>query len=617
MAPMRNHIEILPRPVVEKIAAGEVIERPSSVLKELIENSIDAEAEKIEITVEDAGFALIRVADNGVGMSSDDLSRCLIRYATSKITSADDLFAVATLGFRGEALASIGAVSRMEIISSDSDSGLGTKVNSQGGEKSEPEPESHVQGTTITVRDLFFNVPARKKFMKSRKAERMNMLKMIEQVAIAFPTIHFKAWFDGKRVFDTPPVDSPRMRIAQVAGTEFAKDLIECRNSRAEMGLLLYVTPPTHASARPRYQNLYVNLRRADNDSVAYAVKEAYRRFITTQYRPAYFCFLDIDPSKVDVNVHPTKKTIKFDDEKSLFSFVFASLQSAVDTNLRPGNDELPYPDFHPPESQGRYSVVREESSSLDTKSPEQLSPTLFSSVTVDQHGNIPQPQASLQFTYKSDKTEKQLDGTMDNTVQLSENEKKIFHDLISCYQIHETYILAPIKNGILLIDQHAAHERVIYEQTLSDLRNGRTESQQLLFPITIELTASEKSVVNSSSDYFKAFGYDIQDFGGNTVAVAAIPAFLKDSDVEYSIRTMVQYLLDEDDSRRISEPEKRYASAFACGTAVRAGQKLDQEEMNGLLNSLFAAENPYTCPHGRPTVVRISLNELSRRFLR
>ncbi|MBD3320813.1 MAG: DNA mismatch repair endonuclease MutL [Chitinivibrionales bacterium] len=618
MAPKKNHIELLSGEVIEKIAAGEVIERPSSVLKELLENSIDAGAHKIEISIDDAGFALVRVADDGHGMTSDDLSKCLIRYATSKIEYSDDLFAVNTLGFRGEALASIAAVSRLELVSSDTDDGLGYVVKAEGGRKDPPEPASHIRGTTIEVRDLFYNVPARKKFMKSRKAEKMNIHKLIEQVAVACPAVHFKAVLDGKPVFDLSPVESPRMRIAQIAGTGFARDLIECRNTTPQMGLVLFITPPRHASARPRYQNLYVNLRRTNNDTVAYAIKEAYSRFITSQYRPAYFCFLDIDPSMIDVNVHPTKKLVKFDDDKSLFSFVYSSLQSAVNGTLDYQNEmKPPGHELYQPSTRHQHFGVREESALFGKTGSTQPGPPQFSTISVDADGAIPHPQTSLQFDYKFDSREKQLEQKADNSIQLSGDETGAFHDLISCYQIHETYILAQIKNGILLIDQHAAHERVIYEQALADLRKERTESQQLLFPITLELTAAEKALVDSSIEYFRAFGYDIQSFSGNTIAVAAIPAFLKDSLVEYSLRTMTEYLLDENDSKRISEPEKRYASAFACGTAVRAGQKLDQEEMNGLLNSLFAAENPYTCPHGRPTVVRISMNELSRRFLR
>ncbi len=618
---MERTVEVLPPSVVEKIAAGEVIERPASVLKELIENSIDAGSTKIDITVEDAGFSLIRIIDNGSGMSPRNLGKSLLRHATSKIQSADDLFSIGTMGFRGEALAAIAAVSRVTITSSADNSGMGYQVVSTGGEAGQVSPFEHPKGTTIVVRDLFFNVPARKKFMKTRKGEQMAMLRMLEQLVIPFPAIHFNASFEGKRTFDTPAVETLRERIADVAGIDFAKGLIECRNEQNGMDTVVYVSTPEQLKERPRFQSLYVNLRRIDNDSVSFAVREAFSKYLGASYRPSFFCFLDIDPSRIDVNVHPTKQQVKFDDERSLFGFIYSAVKRGIgDAMVKPEHFSVPSQPQSVSNSPGEKGVElslfhaaaewKKQSSAVDYS-------TIFKTAQ-PQSSPSPQPFQPLQLfrSEASDESEeKRVDSKKDSALQYEMREQ--IWDLISCYQIHGLFILAPIKNGILLIDQHAAHERVLFEQALEDLKRGRSASQQLLFPIVIELTPTEKSVVESGKDYFAAFGFEIADFGGRSLSISAIPAFIRDSVVVETIRGMIRYLLEGKNPESFLEPEKRFAAAFACGAAIKAGQKLSQEEMNALLNSLFSAKNPYTCPHGRPTLVRMSLDELSRRFLR
>ncbi|MDO5577157.1 MAG: DNA mismatch repair endonuclease MutL, partial [Fibrobacter sp.] len=336
-----NTIEILPKSVIEKIAAGEVVERPSSVLKELVENSIDADATKIEITVEDSGFSLLKVADNGKGMNSDDLAICCLQHATSKIKSADELFSIVTMGFRGEALASIAAVSRTTISSSNSLDGLGYELDNIAGVQSALKPCPHNRGTTVSVRDLFFNVPARKKFMKTNRGEHLAIVRMLEQLVIPFVSIHFTVTVDNKRIFDLPAVANPAERIASVAGAKFAKKLIMCEGSSTGLGMSIYVSTPEGLRERPRFQSLYVNLRRIDSDSVTFAVKEAFSKFLGFNYRPSFFCFLDIDPSRVDVNVHPTKQQIKFDNEKELFGFVYSVVKKGIALQMEKSTNPL------------------------------------------------------------------------------------------------------------------------------------------------------------------------------------------------------------------------------------------------------------------------------------
>ena len=616
-------IELLPQAVIEKIAAGEVIERPASVLKELIENSIDAEATRIEIFVEDAGFATMRVTDNGNGIPPQDLGKSLLRHATSKIKTADDLFSIGTMGFRGEALASVSAVSRMTICSSAEESGLGYAISSDGGIQAKLTPQPHMRGTTITVRDLFYNVPARKKFMKSRRGEQMAIMRMIEQIVIPFPTIHFSVTIDNKRILDLPVAQAAPARIADIAGPEFARTLIQCSGSREGMDARIYVSAPDKLHERPRFQSLYVNLRRIDNDSVTYAIREAFSQFLGSGFRPSFFCFLDIDPAKIDVNVHPTKQQVKFDDERELFRFIHASVKQHISSymiksdqvlsgkhQVREGisEPEVPYSVASlPHRSHDEYSTGLPVQESSDN-----VTEMLRSRMNESSEGE----QTILTFPGGKNR-DNDTEQVKENSLPLSSDVHEQMWDLIPCYQIHGVFILAPIKKGILLIDQHAAHERVLFEQALEDLKRGRSASQQLLFPIVMELTPTEKAIIESGQHYFSSFGFEINDFGGHALSVSAIPAFLRDGVVEETIRSMIKFLLDEKDPEAFLEPERRFAAAFACGAAIKAGQKLTQEEMNALLNSLFSTKNPYICPHGRPTLVRISLDELSRRFLR
>lgn len=592
---LHDRIEILPRSLADKIAAGEVIERPSSVVKELVENALDAGATRITVDIEDAGFAAIRVVDNGRGMNDADLEKSVLRHATSKIHSLDDLAALHTLGFRGEALASIVAVSRTEIVSCPDDSGLGRRLGVEGSDPGPLEPVARAQGTTITVRDLFYNTPARKKFMKTRRSERMYVARLFEQLITPYPAVHFVLSIDGQTAVDAPPVATVRERISQYAGVDFAAELMECSGEIDTVHVSLLLGSPRQAGARPRFQDLFVNLRRVDNDAVTFAMRNACSPFYPGGARPAFFCFLDIDPHQVDVNIHPTKQQVKFDNDRRIAGGIHRLVERRLRDLLAPSPAQRPSQDAAaplntvPPVTHG---TERDTIPHCDSQTT-----LLFPTV---QHS----PNAA--DCTREDPPRQDTSAADHDT-----------WDLISCYQIHNLFILAPIKNGIILVDQHAAHERVLFEQALDDLRRGNATSQQLLFPIVLEFSAAEKPVVSASRESFAALGFEMQDFGGNAVSISAIPAFLRDSQVEEAVRDMVGYLLDDTAVRCFSRPEERYAAAFACGSAIKAGQELTREEMSALLNSLFATRNPYTCPHGRPTVTRMSLEELRRRFMR
>ncbi|MDR0306772.1 MAG: DNA mismatch repair endonuclease MutL [Chitinispirillales bacterium] len=637
----KNQIKLLPVSVVEKIAAGEVVERPAAVLKELIENSIDAGAARIDITVEDAGFSMMKISDNGCGMSGNDLGMSVLRHATSKIRKSEDLFSIATMGFRGEALASIAAVSRMSVAASDNDSGLGSEIIVEGGAAGRIKPVSHLHGTTITVRDLFFNVPARKKFMKTARGETLAVIRMLEQIVVPFPAIHFTASIDGKRVLEAPCSVSLRDRICRVAGNDFSRGLIECVSEGEGFSIRAFVSTPEKMCAKPRFQSLYVNLRRIDNDSVTAAIRKAFAQYLGANNRPGFFCFLDIDPKHIDVNVHPTKQQIKFDEESSVFSFVYHTVKDGLKAagvtlndlsieNQRQGSvgdtsgENLSSNTYH-------YSIdeIRQKAACgcMEKGTVYNIHPPEFSNRSallndsdcgsVQTILDFPQPFQEV----KGNSGSGHIAETQTALISGSGEEQVERHcaswELITCFQIHSMFILAPIKNGILLIDQHAAHERVLYEQAMRDFETAAPISQQLLFPIVFEMSLTEKAVLVSANEYFIKLGFEVADFGDTAVSVSALPAFLKDRQTEETLREMVRYLLDGRSAGNFTEPQKRFAAAFACGAAIKSGQKLSQDEMNALLNSLFSTNNPYTCPHGRPTLVRISVDELARRFLR
>lgn len=616
MEKINGSIEVLPPSVVEKIAAGEIIERPASILKELVENAIDAGSAKIDVGIEDSGFSSIRVADNGRGMDAQNLQKSILRHATSKIRTADDLYAVGTLGFRGEALASISAVSRLTISSSATSEGLGYSLDCEGGSCKAVRPVSHIKGTTVISRDLFFNVPARKKFMKTRRAERIALLRFMEQLVIPFPEIHFTLSFEGKSALDVPATQSIQMRIAQIAGAEFGKNLLVCNGDREGMETEIYISRPDETRIKPRFQNLYVNFRKVESDTVLYAVREAFSQFTKSEFRPSFFCFIDVDPARIDVNVHPTKLKVKFEDEKTLFGFIFDSARRGITSTLVSPREIFSVAITGKKESLMPGHMDKNTGAGGASVSPAQVQENGpfkgFKEQSKTEYG-----QTVLSFPSSNKNENKALDSSTDYKIQLTDSEQEVAWSLISCYQIHCMFILAPIKNGILLIDQHAAHERILYEQALGELKEGRADSQQLLFPIVLELSPTEKSVVLSGNEFFRKFGFEIQDFGGNAVSLEALPAFMKDSSAESAVRDMVRYLLEEKSDIHFSDSQKRFAAAFACGAAIKAGQKLSQEEMNALLNNLFSTGNPYICPHGRPTVIRISTDELSRRFLR
>jgi DNA mismatch repair protein MutL len=424
---------------------------------------------------------------------------------------------------------------------------------------------------------------------------------VVEDVFTAFPTIHFSCICDGKKIYDVPAVQDHKLRIAQIAGMEFANDLICCKNETPQMSAQIYICSPAQAKPRPKFQNLYVNLRKIDNNSVSGAVRESFSRFISAYgNKPSWFCFLDIEPSKIDVNVHPTKQMIKFDDEKALFSFVYRTVFNGLENYQRSAVNfggsnftvaETPKEKFVFEEQQNnKYQlVVNPDFDNNSTKEIQQLKMPLMSLVT---------PQNKDEGT-----DDMKLGGNIWQTVP--------------CFQIHDRYIAVCVADGLLLIDQHAAHERVLYEKILDGMENG-IQAQTLIFPVTMELKPFEKDTVLSVRELFTKAGFDIKDFGKNTIAIYSRPTdFLRESQIKEAIEDMANQFIQENNSAILSSVHRHFAAAYACGAAIKFGYTLTSQEMNSLLTSLFSTKNPHICPHGRPTFSKVSLNEIAKRFLR
>ena len=593
-------IKLLSKNVVEQIAAGEVIERPSSIVKELLENAIDSGADKISISFENGGTSKIKVTDNGCGIEKKQLVLALTPHATSKINSAEDLYAVSTMGFRGEALASMASASKMTLTSSVSNDGAGYKITSDGGAFSDVEPVAHLKGTSVECRDLFFNLPARKKFLKSQNSEKQSVLSVAEDVFAAFPTISFTCTADGKKVYDVPAVQDHKSRISQLAGIDFANDLIYCQNETPQMSAQIYICSPSGAKPRPKYQNLYVNLRKIDNSAVSGAIRESFARFISAYgNKPSWFCFLDIEPSKIDVNVHPTKQMIKFDDEKALFSFVYRTVFNELENYQKNALTPVQKPQDYSETSEKKF--VFEE--------PKVGNYQLFVNPKFEEIEQKP-TQTSIQFIDV-------LSTDAAGGEPLGMGVGKTVWENVACFQIQNQYIAVSVSDGLLLIDQHAAHERVLYEKILDGMDEG-IESQTLIFPITMDLKPFEKETVLSVRELFAKAGFEIKDFGGNTVAVYSMPAdFSRSSQVKEAIEDMAAQFIRENNSAILSSVHRHFAASYACGAAVKFGYTLKKQEMNALLAALFSTKNPHICPHGRPTFSKISLSEIAKRFLR
>lgn len=617
-------IEVMPISLANKIAAGEVVQRPASAVKELIENAIDAGADEIVIVLQDAGSTLIQITDNGSGMSADNASRAVKRHATSKISTVEDLEAISTLGFRGEALASIASVSHFELRTGRSAVTPAIRLRYEGGEEKDSEPSPSMRGTTVTVRNLYFNVPARRNFLKRPQTELKHILDAVQVLAMSNPSVAFQLTSDGNELLSLPAERrgddlenlAARAEALFPVGTSSSFIRVEEATSYLRVRGLLGI--PDTARRSRGFQFLFVNGRWVKHRYIEHAVHAAYEYLLPEGSFPFFALFLDIDPRHVDVNVHPTKSEVKFDDERGVYGMLRAVVGRALGTNLNT-------PDFSGSRPLGglsldlsSFSGVAEQS--MDASRPASSIPDRSNS------GTLPWGEQSARGGSRADfgKASRSLyEGATQATSvpagSLSGGEvdrKGGLGEEGLLWQLHDTYILTQILSGLVIIDQQMAHERILFEQAQACLKDGFGLSQQLLFPRTIEFSASEFSLLQDLMPDLARLGFDIEPFGGHSVIVRGVPADITTGDEQSVLDEIVDQYRMFEKVEKLSGRENLARSVARRG-AVRAGIKLSPREMRALIDQLFQCELPYVSPDGRPTMIRLSGNELRERFER
>ncbi len=564
-------IKILSQKIVNMIAAGEVVDRPSSVVKELIENSMDAGATQITVETKGDGRELIKVTDDGVGMSEEDVTIAFERHATSKIDSVEDIDSIRTMGFRGEALPSIASVSEIEIVTRQEGEELATRLVLIGGEIQKTEKTSAPLGTTIKVMNLFFNAPARAKFLKSRATEIRHITKTFATHSISQYPISMKLIRDRRVILSLPGVDTIEERIGGILGRSFGENSIPVNVSDEYIQFCGFLSRPEEARSSSGYISIFINGRPVESKLILGAVCGAYGNTLRRNRYPTGVILIDISPAEVDFNVHPTKRQIRFRREKDVRTFVWRAVQSALTTR--------------------------------------KMIPPLIARPPAGEKRDIPAATPTMQLLGKKDILVSEPSPSYKITT--AEPEAGV-HPIV---QIKNSYILAESDAEFYLIDQHAAHERVLYEEARSHLEGAEPVVQKLLFPEKIEVTPEAEDVIEEHLDRLRKMGFDLRKFGKRTIVVEAVPAHIKEAMQKAILTDVVDEVIET--RSQSDDIQHLLAAAFACKAAIKAGDKMSYEEVKTLLERLFVSRMPFACPHGRPTMIRLSWDEIERRFLR
>ncbi len=593
-------IHPLPPQLANQIAAGEVVERPASVVKELVENSLDAGARRIVIETEGGGVKRILVRDDGCGIHRDDLALALRRHATSKIRELDDLMAVATLGFRGEALPSIAAVSRLILRSRTAGSETGWEVRGDGRELDlEPRPVPHPPGTSVEVRDLFYNVPARRKFLRSERTEYGHVEELVRRIALSRFSVAFEFSHNRRRIHSLPAVatDQRLRRVAALCGEAFARHALLVEVESDDLRLWGWVADPAYSRSQADLQYFFVNGRVVRDRLVAHAVRQAYRDVLYGGRHPAFVLYLELDPAQVDVNAHPAKAEVRFRQARLVHDFLFSSLHRVL-AGTRPGQIERP---AHLPE--------RPESS------PPAPSPAPAS--------QPPRSQVPLGFAVaETVAAYAALHPTREESpppaVQPNDEAPEAVPPLgYALAQLHGIYILAENAQGLVLVDMHAAHERITYERLKAQYDQGPISVQRLLVPVTVEVTPREAELAEEHGEALRGMGVELDRLGPCTLVIRALPTLLARADAAALVRDLLSDLGELGSSRRLEDRRDELLATLACHGSVRANRRLSLEEMNALLRDMERTERSGQCNHGRPTWVQLDLDQLDRLFLR
>ena len=595
---MTQRIQILSPLLANQIAAGEVVERPASVVKELLENSLDAGATQIDIDIEDGGARLIRVRDNGTGIHPDDLPLALSRHATSKIHTPEDLAEIASLGFRGEALASISSVSRLTLTSAQPKQS-GFEIALHGDHLGAILPAAHPQGTTVTVHDLFFNTPARRKFMRSAKTEFDHIDELIKRIAISFFNVGLTLKHNEKIIRQYHPAKTQEQiheRLRALCGPEFVAQALQMEAEGAGMKIHGWIAKPTFSRSTADLQYFYVNGRMIRDKLVIHAMRQAYQDVLYRDRYPAYILFLEIAPSQVDVNVHPTKHEVRFRDSRVVHDFIYRSVHDAL-SHEHPASEACK---THEHVNHATGEVFRNESPVVAHF--HEARPT-FSS----------QPKVQEQLAiYKALHAPSHASSAVASVPQ--EQSAPLGYAL---GQLQGIYILAENENGLVMIDMHAAHERITYEKMKTSMATHALARQTLLVPLTLAVSEREAEAAAAHPDFFSRFGFTVERMAKETIIVRAVPQLLSDGPIEQLIRDMLSDLLLHGDSTRAEEAINRILGTLACHASVRAHRQLTIPEMNALLREMEKTDHSGQCNHGRPTCVMFSMQELDQLFMR
>jgi DNA mismatch repair protein MutL len=617
----------LPDTVANKISAGEVVQRPASVVKELLENSIDAGADKITLAVKDSGKELIRIVDNGAGMLREDALLCVERFATSKIIKVEDLDSLKTLGFRGEALASISSVSHFELKTRTAKETLGLRFRYEGGVLAEESGVQGEQGTTISVRNLFYNVPARRKFLKSNATEFQHIFEVIKSFALAYPEIEWRMYNDDEELFHFRTPDMME-RLNFFYGNDFADSLIELSEENDYLSIRGFLGKPAMQKRRKLDQYFFINRRVIQNRMLSQAVQQAYGDLLVERQTPFVLLFLEIDQSRIDVNVHPAKLEIRFDDERNVRNMFYPVIKRAIqlhdfspDLAGSNGSDspeglqsrssfrKLLFQDIpHRSMTTGElYRNYREESlpdpAAKRFSAPRQSE--LFSPAS---ELSATQPERELREGYDG------LAAALLSPLQGDESKPNPKESEPKIWQLHNKYLICQIKTGLMIIDQHVAHERVLYERAVDVMNQNVPNSQQLLFPQKVEFRAWEYEVFEVIRDDLYRLGFNLRLFGNKTILIEGVPQDVKSGTEVTILQDMIAEFQDNA-SRLKLDNRDNLAKSYSCRNAIMAGQKLSLEEMRSLIDNLFATREPYSCPHGRPVIIKLSLDQLDRMF--
>ena len=600
-----NRINSLSKRLANQIAAGEVVERPASVIKELLENSLDAGATRLQIDVEQGGVKLMRVKDNGCGIYKDDLALALSRHATSKIIELTDLENIMSLGFRGEALASISSVSRFHIISNSSEESgsSGWKVEVEGQEvEVSVSPAAHPQGTSAEVRDLFFNVPARKKFLKTEKTEFTRIDEVIKRIALSRFDVQFNLKHNQRTIHQLLPAISEQerqRRVSLVCGPAFVDNSVYIDIERSGLRLWGWVSLPTFSRSQSDLQYFYVNGRTIRDKLVTHAVKQAYRDVLFHGRHPAYMLYLELAPSSIDVNVHPTKHEVRFRDSRLVHDFLFSSLHKALAEVTPSVQMASQHTGMTGTESKFGHDdpKVYGKQTSLRLAEPRTAPYGAYATINVRDHDQIQEQIASL--------------------AKLNAGNEEVPPLGYAIAHLHGIYILAQNKEGLIIIDMHAAHERIIYERMKEACKSEKLKMQPLLVPLSIAVSQAEADCVAAQKKELLGLGIELDKLTDEAIVVRQVPSILKDSDVEQMVRDVLSDVLEYGSSDRIQAHQEELLSTMACHGSVRANRHLTIPEMNSLLRDMEATERSGQCNHGRPTWVYQSLSELDKLFLR